>query len=485
MYGMAERYARHTGERPATRTIPFVERDDRLGPFEAMTWLQAVRLVGALFISGGAISLVYVALRHNSPGFNRTGVAVPASVAMASGAALLVAGERFDRRLFYPIGPAAIAIVTLGQYYSPDRQVGVVIFVWIAIFSFYLHPRRHAIVNLILIGIAEAVLLAITDGNVAPFAVWLYIMATATVAAGSVSWLIDKVNTLAVSDRRARAEAESASAALADMNRNLEQRVQEQVDELERLGQLRRFLAPQVADALLSSGEAALAPHRRQIAVLFCDLRGFTAFASSAEPEEVLEVLDEYYAAVGDAVHRFEATIGAFAGDGVMAYFNDPIPCDDPARRAVEMALDLRAQVAALNQRWRLLGHELGVGMGVALGYASLGIVGFDDRREYTPLGTVVNLASRLCDEAVDGSSSTATSRLQSTRTPTSRRSARSCSRDFRGSCPRTRSQLRTSTRDPSARRYGTRVSGSTVEGAGAERATVTAAARTPSAPSN
>ncbi|HUR77140.1 MAG TPA: adenylate/guanylate cyclase domain-containing protein [Acidimicrobiales bacterium] len=379
------------------------ERDDRLGPFEAMTWLQAVRLVGSLLISAGVIGLLYLWMRPDTLGLNRLGIMLPSVTGLVSGLVMLLAGERFDRRLFYPVGPTAIVLITVGQYYSLDRQLGVVFYVWVAIFSFFLHPRRHAIVNVVLIGFAEAFLLAATVGNVAPFGLWLYVMSTVAIAAGTVSWLIDQINELAVSERRARAAAESAGAELAEVNRTLEERVQTQVDELDRLGSLRRFLAPQVADALLNAGEDALAPHRRHIAVVFCDLRGFTAFASSAEPEEVLDVLDDYYDAVGEAVHDFEATIGAFAGDGVMAYFNDPIPCENPAQRAVEMSVALRARVAQRNRKWQSLGHDLGVGLGIALGYASLGIVGFEDRREYTPLGTVVNLASRLCDEARDG----------------------------------------------------------------------------------
>jgi class 3 adenylate cyclase len=368
-----------------------------------MTWLQAVRLVGILFLSAGAVGFTYLALRFHDAGLNRVGAAGPSTAAVLTGVGMLLAGERFDRRLFYPVGPIAIALITVGQYSIPDRQLTVVLYVWVAIFSFYVHPRRHAIVNVALIGVAEAIYLATSRRNAAPAAIWLYVMSTIVVAAGSVSWLIDRVNALSQSDRRARAEAERANAALANVNATLEERVQHQVGELERLGGLRRFLAPQVADALLTAGEAALAPHRREIAVIFCDLRGFTAFAAGTEPEEVLDVLDAYYAAVGEAVHAFEATIGTFAGDGVMAYFNDPLPCDEPALRAVQMAINLRERVAVLNRSWQLLGHDLGIGIGIAFGYASLGVVGFDDRRDYTPLGTVVNLASRLCDEALDG----------------------------------------------------------------------------------
>jgi adenylate cyclase len=202
------------------------------------------------------------------------------------------------------------------------------------------------------------------------------------------------------SDRVARSELE-ARHALADINRDLEVRVAEQVDELERVSRLRRFLSPQVADAVVSSGsESFLEPHRREIAVFFCDLRGFTAFAGRVEPEEVLAVLNDYYEAIGTQLQKFEATVGSFAGDGIMAYLNDPNPCERPATRVIEMALGLKDPMDDLCEEWERHGYELGYGIGIAFGHATLGIIGFDGRNDYTPLGTVVNLAARLCDEA-------------------------------------------------------------------------------------
>jgi class 3 adenylate cyclase len=146
-----------------------------------------------------------------------------------------------------------------------------------------------------------------------------------------------------------------------------------------------------------------LATHRRQIAVVFVDLRGFTAFSAVAEPEDVVDVLTDFYAAVGKIVKRLEATVGAFAGDGVMAYFNDPVPCDDPAGRALDMATSLRLPMSDLGERWSRRGFNIGYGVGIAYGYATLGTIGFEERSDYTPLGSVVNLASRLCDEAGNG----------------------------------------------------------------------------------
>ncbi|HJQ44280.1 MAG TPA: BTAD domain-containing putative transcriptional regulator [Jatrophihabitantaceae bacterium] len=194
------------------------------------------------------------------------------------------------------------------------------------------------------------------------------------------------------------------AAELSAWNRLLEEQVNEQVEEVQRLQRLRRFLPSTVADAVLSGGgEALLQPHRREVALLFCDLRGFSHFAGSVEPEEVLAALRGYHDAVGEVVTRYAATVGFFAGDGVMMFFNDPFPCDEPALRAVSAAAQLREALDLFSARWRERGHELGVGMGVAFGYATLGLIGFEGRYEYTAIGPVVNLASRLCDEARPG----------------------------------------------------------------------------------
>jgi CheY-like chemotaxis protein/class 3 adenylate cyclase len=197
---------------------------------------------------------------------------------------------------------------------------------------------------------------------------------------------------------------EQQSAELAQWAHTLDIRVKEQVAEMERLGRLRRFLSPQLADAVVSAPDNdLLQTHRREIAVFFCDLRGFTPFTATAEPEDVMTVLGQYYEGIGELIRRFEATVGDFAGDGIMVYFNDPVPCDDPALRAVELALEARPVMAELTAGWRKRGHQLGYGIGVALGYATIGMKGFEGRVDYGPVGTVVNLASRLCGEAPDG----------------------------------------------------------------------------------
>jgi adenylate cyclase len=197
---------------------------------------------------------------------------------------------------------------------------------------------------------------------------------------------------------------EEQAADLAALNRTLEQRVAAQVEEIERIGRLKRFLAPQIAETIVSSdGEAILEHHRRDIVVLFCDMRGFTAFAETAEPEDVMAVLREYHDALGPLVHRYEGTLDRFAGDGLIVFFNDPVPCPDPAFRAVRLAVAMREAVASLARAWAARGHAIGFGVGIAQGYATLGRIGFADRFDYSAIGTVTNLAARLCDEAEDG----------------------------------------------------------------------------------
>jgi class 3 adenylate cyclase len=189
---------------------------------------------------------------------------------------------------------------------------------------------------------------------------------------------------------------------LKDWNRSLEQRVETQLGEIERIRRLERFLAPQVAQLIASSDghEGLLDSHRREVTVVFCDLRGFTAFTESTEPEEAMNVLREYHAALGELIFRYEGTLDRYAGDGVMILFNAPIQFEDHTKRAVKMAVEMRDTIGLLTQKWRNRGHNLGFGIGIALGYATLGQIGFEQRLEYAAIGSVTNLASRLCDEA-------------------------------------------------------------------------------------
>jgi adenylate cyclase len=200
------------------------------------------------------------------------------------------------------------------------------------------------------------------------------------------------------------ARLQSQAEQLSDWNRTLEQRVADQLDELERVGRLKRFLSPQVAESIVSTkAEKILESHRREITVVFCDLRGFTAFAETAEPEEVMGILNAFHAAMGELIFRFEGTLERFAGDGLMVFFNDPLPCTDAAVQAVRMAVAMRERATELSRVWRRRGHELGFGVGIALGYATLGKIGFEGRFDYGAIGTVTNLASRLCDDAHPG----------------------------------------------------------------------------------
>jgi adenylate cyclase len=200
-------------------------------------------------------------------------------------------------------------------------------------------------------------------------------------------------------------QVRAQAADLAAWNQTLEQRVTDQLGEIERVGRLKRFLSPQIADLVMSSGdgERVLESHRRAVTVVFCDLRGFTAFAETAEPEEVMAVLRAYHDGLGPLIHKHEGTLERFAGDGLNVLFNDPLPCPDPSVRAVRMAVEMRDGVANLALKWRKLGHELGFGMGIAHGYATLGRIGFEGRYDYSAIGTVVNLAARLCAEARAG----------------------------------------------------------------------------------
>ncbi len=191
--------------------------------------------------------------------------------------------------------------------------------------------------------------------------------------------------------------------ALEALNAELGDRVRKQVDEIERIGRLRRFLSPQVADVVVSSGdENLLGSHRAMIAILFCDIRGFTAFCESAEPEETIEVLQTFHETLGRLIHAAGAGFDHRAGDGIMVVFNDPVPCDDPAGAALRVAVQMRECMVEICTKWRKLGHRMGFGVGISLGYATVGMVGFEGRYDYTASGTAVNLAARLCDQAAD-----------------------------------------------------------------------------------
>jgi len=298
----------------------------------------------------------------------------------------IIASDTAISRLFPPFAILAFLYAAAGlpvvmwidKY--PISGILVVADVIVAIFAFYLLVRWAALAAVGLVAAGQWWLEAVSG---TPWPIWLvpgFIAVVMLVAGYFIGHLMQQ---------------------LTDLNTNLEAKVAEQVREIERFSRLRRFLSVPVAEAVLTSNdESPLAPHRREIAVLFCDLRGFTAFAKQVEPEEVMEVLDAYYAAAGEQITRFQATLGSFEGDGLMAYLNDPVPCDEPAERVVEMGLAIAEAIDALTPAWKRRGYDLSYGIGMALGHATLGIVGYDGRNDYTAMGTVVNLGARLCDEA-------------------------------------------------------------------------------------
>ncbi len=209
---------------------------------------------------------------------------------------------------------------------------------------------------------------------------------------------------IAIENARLLGELRERTEEVVKLNERLEQRVTDQVGEIERMGRLRRFLPPQVADLIVASGsEKQLESHRREITALFCDLRGFTGFSESSDPEDVMALLRDYHAAIGEIIIKYSGTLERYAGDGVMVVFNDPVPVDNPALQAVLMALEMRDAIGAMTDKWRRMGHDIGFGIGIAHGFATLGTIGFEGRFDYAAIGTVSNVASRLCDEAKPG----------------------------------------------------------------------------------
>ena len=204
--------------------------------------------------------------------------------------------------------------------------------------------------------------------------------------------------------QRLIAKLEAQASELSEWNRALEHRVADGIGEVERLGRLKRFFSPSVVDLLLSgSADDPLKSHRREIAAVFIDLRGFTAFTETSDPEDVMGVIGEYHDAMGRLVASHEGTLERFAGDGIMIFFNDPVEVDNPAAAAVKMAIAMQERFAALRQGWQKRGYELNMGIGIAQGFATIGAIGFEGRRDYGAIGTVTNLAARLCDEAAGG----------------------------------------------------------------------------------
>lgn len=330
-------------------------------------------MVGVLFCTAGVGGLLITAFAADHLE-HPVGVGIVATIALLVGVGLLALAQWTPDLFFEQFDRVALTLILLatlnvsaGQWaVGPGIIVELLLLAEISIFAFYLFPRRTAMASIGLMGVSLAIVMVVQGGYQAPAAQWGFCVVT-LLAIGVVFGSLLKRG----------------------------------VDESTEINHLRRFLPPAVAEALLSSGDdAILAPHRRKIAVMFFDLRGFTRFSTGAEPEEVVEILDAYYATVGAALRDAGATIGTFAGDGIMAYFNDPIPIDDPAGTAVDVARALRAPLDALVEQWGHKGFDLGYGVGIAFGYATLGVIGLEGRYDYTALGSVTNLASRLCGEA-------------------------------------------------------------------------------------
>lgn len=365
---------------------------------------EVVRVGGYLFVAIGILGTL-VTILPNDHLFRNADLLAALALAATIGGLAILALSSFVRPLhLYAVYFIAIGMISAATYAAGSRWMGYtsMIYLWQASLGFSALRARWLVPPLV----ATAACLAVVLGTSEPFIVasnaWLFTMVTILVTGIFFNLLIKDVHVSAVAERTARTEAEIAKRELSEINEDLEQRVQSKVAEVERLGDLRRLVSSHIADALLGS-ERALDPHRREIAVFFIDLRNFTSFATDSDPEEVIQVLNEFYGTLGRALKEADATVGSFQADGVMAYFNDPVPVADPALKAVDMALELQAPLNSLVEGWQRRGFDLHFGIGIALGYATMGMVGFEGRQDYTAIGTVVNLASRLCDQAAGG----------------------------------------------------------------------------------
>jgi class 3 adenylate cyclase len=335
----------------------------------ASDWVRNKPALAAALVVGASLAL---AIRVVGPNGRRVFFSL---LAISAGAMSAV--------LIWAAGPALIIATCAYPAYTA------------AVFLFF--NRRVATIATAATVAGYALVVLLADGYPRPFVDVFFLGATAFVTAITISRLVTLVEALARNERRLHVDVAEARA-------QLEGRVAEQVEEIDRLGKLRRFLTPQVAESVLSGdAETLLGTHRKRIAVFFCDLRGFTRFSSTAEPEDIAEMLTEYYEILGRAIDAHRATVGGFGGDGVFAFFNDPFPIEDPAGAAFTMALSLREPLRAAQRAWEARGFSLGYGLSIAYGYATMSTIGFESRSEYTAVGSVVNLGARLCDAAAPG----------------------------------------------------------------------------------
>lgn len=375
------------------------------GPFASLPRPMDIGAVRSLALAAG-IFLVLAALAvipflagwTNVQGTNRAGLATVLVGIIVGGGfqfALRLAPASALERLHpntivstFVLGILLVAGAVL--FAGPNFGQVAVFLVEVPLLAFFALRTPWAIAATTASVVAYGLALWALDGPPAPAQQFIDVVASSAAAGALIGGLASRLD--------------AARLALADLNRHLEVRVTEQVDELERAGRLRRFLSPQIADVVTSSGaEAMLAPHRCEVAVIFVDLRGFTHFTNSVDADHVMRVLGEYYEAVGSILDLRGGTIGGFDGDGVMAYFGDPVPVDKPAHEAVLTALAIGDALDALLDEWSTPDARLGYGIGVAFGVATLGVVGYEGRSDYTPVGAVVNLAARLCSDASSG----------------------------------------------------------------------------------
>lgn len=371
------------------------------GPFASLPRAMDVGMVRTLATAAGTFAaLAALALLPVLVGWTQVAGSNKAGLTVVFVGALLAAALQFALRASTPRQMASLHPNTISVLFVLSSLMvgGVVVFsgpsfgsvavfaVIIPLLAFFALRTPWAVAVTAFSLASYAVALALLDHPPSPIQQFINVVASAGAAGVLIGGLASRLD---LSRRQ-----------LADFNHNLEARVSRQVDELERAGRLRRFLSPQVADVVTSEGaDEMLAPHRRDIAVFFVDLRGFTAFTNAVTAERVMRVLDEYYEAVGSVLDRHGATIGGFDGDGVFAYLGDPVPHEDAARAAVRMAQEVASCLDRLTPTWAS-GDELGYGVGLAYGEATLGLVGFANRADYTPVGGVVNMAARLCADA-------------------------------------------------------------------------------------